>query len=167
MILDEVGRGTSTYDGMALAHAIVCYLVSSIGCRGLFATHYHELSALADEYSVIKNYSTACKPTPQVILFLHKIIQGPALGSFGIEIAKQAGIPLKVVEDARAFLAMRPFDSHIPVLPKISPISSIEPAKILPHEKQCYDFLQRLDVEDLSPRQALDLLFKIKHDFLV
>lgn len=165
VILDEVGRGTSTYDGMALAHAIVCYLVEVVKCKGLFATHYHELSALDQEFPSIKNYSTACKSTAHTMLFLHKIIEGPALGSFGIQIAKQAGLPEKIIHDAQAFLERKP--QHAPqVAPGYAPEKVFELATSLAKERACYEFLKDVEVDDLSPRQALDVLFKLKQDFL-
>ena len=164
VILDEVGRGTSTYDGMALAHAIVCYLVEVVTCKGLFATHYHELSLLEQEFSAIKNYSTACKPTAQTMLFLHKIVEGPALGSFGIQIAKQAGLPDKIIKDAQAFLEQKP-QTPVSVMPT-RPAVMFEPAVSVAKERACYEFLKDMQVDDLSPRQALDVLFKLKQDFL-
>lgn len=165
VILDEVGRGTSTYDGMAIAHAIVCYLVEVVACKGLFATHYHELSLLEQEFSSIKNYSTACKPTAQTMLFLHKIIEGPALGSFGIQIAKQAGLPEKIIKEAQRFLDQKP-SANVPVLTFKQQAISFDPAVSLAKERACYAFLKDVDVDDLSPRQALDVLFKLKQDFL-
>ncbi len=164
VILDEVGRGTSTYDGMALAHAIVKYLVEVVRCKGLFATHYHELCQLEFEFSSVKNYSTACKPTLHTLLFLHKIIEGPAQGSFGIQIAQQAGLPDKIIHDAREFLAQKPHEAS-QALPKQQQIS-FEPAQSLTRERACYEFLKDVEVNDLSPRQALDVLFKLKQDFL-
>lgn len=169
-ILDEVGRGTSTYDGMALAHAILEYLVKSVGARGLFATHYHELCALANEYSTIKNYSTSCRPTEHTVLFLHKIVEGAALGSFGIEIARQAGLPSAVINSARIFLEAKKQASPVivQVVGAAQPeVSSVVGATSLNSKETCFvDALKGLDVDDLTPRQALDVLCKLKSDFV-
>lgn len=167
-ILDEVGRGTSTYDGMALAHAILEYFVQHVGARGLFATHYHELCVLADEYPTVKNYSTSCKPTQNTVLFLHKIIPGAAVGSFGIDIAKQAGLPASVIQAARVFLESKRQEKNTACLHSQAQLTlPLIPATVLPpRAQQCFDALKAVDVDDLSPRQALDLLFKIKSDLL-
>ena len=163
-VLDEVGRGTSTYDGMALAHAILEYLVKNVGARGLFATHYHELCALSDEYSKIKNYSTSCKPTQNTVLFLHKIIKGAALGSFGIDIAQQAGLPQSVIASARTFLAAK--KQSAPVSFPHQQVLFVPAQALNPRAEKCLEALMQIDVDDLSPRQALDVLFKLKTEFL-
>ena len=90
IILDELGRGTSTYDGMALAHAILVYLCRQIQAKCLFATHYHELIALADEYSAIKNFSVRVYETANEVVFLKKVVPGGASKSYGIDVAKLA-----------------------------------------------------------------------------
>lgn len=103
LILDEIGRGTSTYDGLSLAWAIVEYLQKE-KVRTLFATHFHELTALAEEYPGVKNYNVAVKEWGETILFLHKIIQGSTDDSYGIYVAKIAGIPQTVIKRAQAIL---------------------------------------------------------------
>jgi len=100
VILDEIGRGTSTYDGLALAQAILEYIYETAGCKCLFATHYHELTSLADTFKNIAKYHAASKETKDSVVLLHKIIKGVAKGSFGIEVAKQAGLPASIVKRA-------------------------------------------------------------------
>ena len=105
VILDEIGRGTSTFDGMSIARAVLEYVCSKkIGAKTLFATHYHELTDLEDEIPGIKNYNIACKKRGDDIIFLRRIVPGPADGSYGIEVAKLAGVPNPVVKRAREVL---------------------------------------------------------------
>ncbi len=104
IILDEVGRGTSTYDGMSIARAIIEYLCKKIKARTLFATHYHELADLADEFPLVKNYTTAIKERGEEIIFLHKVIPGSIDHSYGLQVARLAGIPQNVIARAREVL---------------------------------------------------------------
>lgn len=104
IILDEVGRGTSTYDGLALAQAIIEYLYHKVQARCLFATHYHELTALAEHMPGLVAYHAASKETPEGVLLLHKIVQGKADGSFGIEVARRAGLPVEILSRAQTIL---------------------------------------------------------------
>jgi DNA mismatch repair protein MutS len=104
VILDEVGRGTSTYDGLAIAQAVVEYLHTVIRARCLFATHYHELSALEQAMPDIVNYHATSMQTKSGIVFLYKIARGTADGSFGIEVAKLAQLPAQVIGRAREIL---------------------------------------------------------------
>lgn len=107
ILLDEVGRGTSTYDGLSIAWAVIEYICesSSIKCKTLFATHYHELTKLENKIKGVKNYSIAVKKVDNNIIFLRKIIPGGADESYGIEVAKLAGIPNKVIDRAREILS--------------------------------------------------------------
>jgi len=104
IILDEIGRGTSTFDGMSIAKAVLEYVANKIGAKTLFATHYHELTEMEDETEGIKNYNIACKKRGDDIIFLRRIVRGPADGSYGIEVAKLAGVPNPVVKRAREVL---------------------------------------------------------------
>ena len=104
VILDEIGRGTSTYDGISLAWAIVEYIQSNIKCKTLFATHYHELTDLENEFSEVKNYSVSVKDDGENIIFLRKIIEQPADKSYGIYVAKLAKLPDKVIERSSEIL---------------------------------------------------------------
>jgi DNA mismatch repair protein MutS len=105
VILDEIGRGTSTYDGLSLAWAVVEYLHDRVGCRTLFATHYHELTELANTLAGVRNFNVAVREWQDQVVFLHKILPGAADKSYGIHVARLAGVPPKVVERAKQILA--------------------------------------------------------------
>jgi DNA mismatch repair protein MutS len=104
VILDEIGRGTSTYDGLSLAWSIVEHIHNEIGCRTLFATHYHELTDLADELAGVRNYNVAVKEWDDQVVFLHQIVAGAADKSYGIHVAQLAGVPRSVSDRAREVL---------------------------------------------------------------
>ena len=105
MILDEIGRGTSTYDGVSLAWAAVEFLHDHVGCRTLFATHYHELTDLAQSLAQLQNLNVAVREWQDEVVFLHKIVDGPADKSYGIHVARLAGVPREVLERAKQILA--------------------------------------------------------------
>ncbi|MGA2798384.1 MAG: DNA mismatch repair protein MutS, partial [Thermoguttaceae bacterium] len=105
VILDEIGRGTSTYDGISLAWAVVEYLHEHIGCRTLFATHYHELTDLEKSFSGMKNLNVAVREWQDEVVFLHKIVEGAADKSYGIHVARLAGVPREVIERSKEILA--------------------------------------------------------------
>ena len=107
VILDEVGRGTSTFDGISIARAVSEYISTSksLGCKTLFATHYHELIALEDELEGVRNFSVAVKQSGDTIKFLRKIVPGGVDESYGIEVAKLAGLPSKLITRAKQLLA--------------------------------------------------------------
>ena len=107
LILDEIGRGTSTYDGMSIARAVIEYVANKrkVGARALFATHYHELTVLEEMVDGVKNYNIAVKKRGDDITFLRKIVRGGVDDSYGIEVAKLAGIPNTVIKRAKAVLA--------------------------------------------------------------
>ena len=104
VILDEIGRGTSTYDGLSLAWAIVEHIHNDIGCKTLFATHYHELTELENDFSGIKNYSVDVQENGEDIVFLRKIIEGGTDKSYGIHVAKLAKLPESVIEKSKEIL---------------------------------------------------------------
>ena len=104
VILDEIGRGTSTYDGVSLAWAIVEYLHDQIGCRSLFATHYHELTALESDLGGVSNYNVSVREWEEKIVFLHKIVPGSADKSYGIHVSRLAGVPAWVNRRAEQIL---------------------------------------------------------------
>jgi DNA mismatch repair protein MutS len=105
VILDEIGRGTATFDGLSIAWAVAEHLHDSIGCRTLFATHYHELTDLANTKSAVANYNVAVREWNEEIIFLHKILPGAADKSYGIQVARLAGLPKPVVERAKSILS--------------------------------------------------------------
>ena len=107
VLLDEVGRGTSTYDGLSIAWSVIEYISknNNLKCKTLFATHYHELTKLEGIIEGVKNYSVAVKETDEQVIFLRKIVEGGADQSYGIEVAKLAGLPLEVIDRAKHILA--------------------------------------------------------------
>ena len=113
MILDEIGRGTSTYDGVSLAWAIVEFIHDSIGCRTLFATHYHELTRLQESLAGVANYNVAVKEWEDKIVFLHKIVPGGADRSYGIHVSRLAGVPNWVNQRAEQILEKLESDSDV------------------------------------------------------
>ncbi|HEV8547790.1 MAG TPA: DNA mismatch repair protein MutS, partial [Polyangiaceae bacterium] len=104
VILDEIGRGTSTFDGLSIAWAVAEYLDEAIGCRALFATHYHELTALSESSAHVANYSVSARELEGDVVFLHRLTRGAASRSYGVAVAKLAGLPESVLARARAIL---------------------------------------------------------------
>ncbi len=114
VILDEIGRGTSTYDGVSLAWAITEYLHDVAGSRALFATHYHELAQLAETLPGLRNYNVLVQESDQDVVFLHRIAPGSAERSYGIHVAKLAGVPAAVLRRAEAVLTELEARHHLP-----------------------------------------------------
>ena len=165
IIYDEVGRGTSTYDGMAIARAVVEYTYSKrIGAKTLFATHYHELTDMEAEFSGIVNYNIAAKKRGDSITFLRKIVRGGTDDSYGIEVAKLAGVPSDVVKRAKEILAE--IEADTPAVRVVRGEPSSEPdlfsgitASI---ESEAVDRLRSADINTMTPIEAMNLLFEIK-----
>ena len=162
VILDEIGRGTSTFDGLSIAWASVEHLLNVNGSRALFATHYHELTELIDELDGAENASLRAKEWDGDLVFLHDVKPGAADRSYGVQVAKLAGLPIAAVERARAVLERLESDSvNTASAPVGLPLFSA--AVTAPPEPSELDLaLSRLDVDSLSPRQALDLLYELK-----
>ena len=165
IIYDEVGRGTSTYDGMSIARAVVEYTHSKkIGAKTLFATHYHELTDMEDEFGGIVNYNIAAKKRGDSITFLRKIVRGGTDDSYGIEVAKLAGVPAEVVKRAREILSK--IESEKPSVVRESRaekgdfdlFSGIAASK----EGDVCDKLRSVDINTLTPIEAMNLLFELK-----
>ena len=168
IVYDEIGRGTSTFDGMSIARAIAEYTNSKkIGAKTLFATHYHELTTLEDEFEGIVNYNIAAKKRGDSITFLRKIIKGSTDDSYGIEVAKLAGLPNEVIKRAKEVLAtiertsvnLRTSDraDEADELPIESTISFEESLK-----DQAIEELKAIDLNTISPYEAMQLLFEIQ-----
>lgn len=166
VILDEVGRGTSTYDGLSLAWAITEYLHENpqIAAKTLFATHYHELNRMASEYPRIKNSRVEVEEWGDRVVFLHKITRGETDRSYGVEVARLAGLPPTVVARARTLLPTweRPENGE-----KVTQVTQPSAPKLQltlfeSDTQKVADALLELDLEQLTPRQALDKLFEIK-----
>ena len=164
LILDEIGRGTSTYDGMSIARAVLEYAASPrhLGAKTLFATHYHELSAIEDELHNVKNYNIAVKKRGDKMIFLRKIVPGATDDSFGIEVAKLAGLPATVVSRARQILSQletegAPEPTHIVAKEPDDQISMLDISA-----QQVKDALANINVETLTPIEAMNELYKLK-----
>ncbi|TWU42413.1 DNA mismatch repair protein MutS [Novipirellula artificiosorum] len=170
VILDEIGRGTSTYDGLSLAWAITEYLHEQIGCRTLFATHYHELTQLEETLPRVANLNVAVKEWNDEVVFLHRIVSGGADKSYGIHVARLAGIPKAVNERAKDVLAQLEVDHRDSLdRPTLSPPG--DAAKQNHYQLTLFGFadhplldeLQKLDVNAMTPMDALQFLQAAKN----
>jgi DNA mismatch repair protein MutS len=179
VILDEVGRGTSTFDGLAIAQSVVEFLYEQVGARCLFATHYHELTHLHERYPGIVSYYAASKKTNEGIVFLYKIIKGVADGSFGVEVAKLAQLPVAVIARAQQLVHQLNGSHSLPQAVRlVTPVAAsavIEDQKlahlqqemdalkqILGQKELLLQKLQSIDFNDLSPKKAFDVLWEFK-----
>ncbi len=166
IIYDEVGRGTSTYDGMAIARAVIEYTYSKkIGAKTLFATHYHELTDMEDMFPGIVNYNVAAKKRGESVIFLRKIVRGGTDDSYGIEVAKLAGVPGEVVKRAKEILLE--IENAVPAgAPKAVKAQNGEmdmlTALIQSRESEAVDAIRRLDINTISPIEAMNVLFELK-----
>ena len=169
ILLDEVGRGTSTYDGLAIAWAAIEYLHARVHAKTLFATHYFELTELAEQLSGVKNYHVSVKETGGSVVFLRRVEPGAADRSYGIEVAKLAGLPNEVVVRAREVLAEhesaeRRLSEHL------TPGSSTEPERptqltiFTPLSQPVLEKLREVDLDRLTPLEALNLLAELKKE---
>ncbi|HBG61325.1 MAG: DNA mismatch repair protein MutS [Omnitrophica WOR_2 bacterium RIFOXYB2_FULL_38_16] len=171
IILDEIGRGTSTYDGLSLAWALAEHLAST-KARTLFATHFHELTALADERQGIKNYNVAVKEWEDEVIFLHRIIPGSTDDSYGIYVAKLAGIPEKVIKRAKRILTQLELKAdlrstlssdHRPKEGSGNQIDFFSSAPAYdPIAEEVADAIRALDINNLTPVEALNEIHKLK-----
>ena len=163
LILDEIGRGTSTYDGMSIARAVLEYAASPrhLGAKTLFATHYHELSTIEDQLPNVKNYNIAVKKRSDKMIFLRKIVPGATDDSFGIEVAKLAGLPNSVVSRARQILVeLETLGAPQPKVVKSEPNDQVSMMDIC--AQQIRTALETLSVETLTPIEAMNELYKLK-----
>ncbi|MBI5944379.1 MAG: DNA mismatch repair protein MutS [Chloroflexi bacterium] len=164
LILDEIGRGTSTYDGLSIAWGIIEYIHNHphLRAKTLFATHYHELTQLADLLPGIRNYNVAVSEADNKVVFLHKIIAGGADRSYGIHVAQMAGLPAPVIQRANDIMAELEKTSGRAV--KINPHAA-QQAALFPETSPLLDELKKLDVNSLSPIEALNKLFEWQKNF--
>ncbi|NRA32871.1 MAG: DNA mismatch repair protein MutS [Polyangiaceae bacterium] len=171
VILDEIGRGTSTFDGLAIARAVAEHLVDVAGSRALFATHYHELTALGEEHAHVANHSVSAREMEDEVVFLHRLVPGAAGRSYGVAVAKLAGLPESVLARSRAMLAsleagpdgppaktkrkpaMGPATQQLDLFAESPPSAA---------EREALDTLKALDVERLTPLEALQLLDQLR-----
>ncbi len=165
VILDEIGRGTSTYDGMAIARAVVEYLHNrpEVAAKTLFATHYHELVELAHYLPRVRNENVAVADEDGRVVFLHKIIPGGADKSYGVHVAELAGLPKPVVQRAREVLAELEdrADGHLPARRRPAGVP-LEQLPLLPARPQLLDELAALDVDAITPLDALTKLYELR-----
>lgn len=158
IVLDEVGRGTSTYDGLGIAWAVVEYLCKNIKAKTLFATHYHELSELEGVLEGVKNYKITVKEVNGSVLFLRRIMRGSANKSFGIEVAALAGVPSEVTERAKIILKR---------LEKNDPVKKADASEVFEEQtsevSECEKMLNDVDPDNLTPQQALALVYRLKN----
>ena len=162
LILDEIGRGTSTYDGMAIARAVLewCANPRRLGAKTLFATHYHELTVLEGQLPGVKNYNIAARKKKDEIIFLRKIVPGGADQSYGIEVASLAGLPPKLIRRAREILQELERQEDAPQRPAAREASQVSLTAL--GEEEVLATLRSTPVENLTPIQALNLLYELK-----
>jgi len=165
VVLDEIGRGTATYDGLALAWAVVEHIHRRIRARTLFATHYHELTELADQLPGVANLHVSVKEAGDQVIFLRKVEPGRADRSYGIEVARLAGLPMSVVERAREILVLHE-RSEQAVTEELTPRAAA-PAQIQLFEPVNYQIAERirkLKLDELRPIDALQLLSELQRE---
>jgi DNA mismatch repair protein MutS len=164
VLLDEIGRGTSTYDGVSIAWAVSEHLHDQVGCKTVFATHYHELTQLADELVAVRNYNVGVREVGDQVLFLHRLQPGGADRSYGIEVGRLAGLPEGVIRRARAVLQLLEGEQLVPALQgRAGPASPrTEPTPQLglfaAEEHVVLARLRQLEINGLTPLEALTLL---------
>ena len=165
LILDEIGRGTSTYDGMSIARAVIEYVADKrrVGARALFATHYHELTILEELVDGVKNYNIAVKKRGDDITFLRKIVRGGADDSYGIEVAKLAGVPNAVIKRAKAVLA--DLEATMPKI-ELREVAEEDDVPQMTMDSLSGDAvaerLRALQVDTMTPIEALNALYELK-----
>jgi DNA mismatch repair protein MutS len=164
LILDEIGRGTSTYDGLSIAWGMIEYIHNhpQLRAKTLFATHYHELTQLAELLPGVRNYNVAVSEADNKVVFLHKIVPGGADRSYGIHVAQLAGLPAPVVHRANEIMAELEKSSGRAV--KVNPHAA-QQAMLFPESSPLLDELREIDVNNLSPIEALNKLFEWKRKF--
>ncbi len=168
VILDEIGRGTSTYDGISLAWAVTEHLHDVIGCRTLFATHYHELTELTQTLPAASNWNVAVREDADDVIFLHQIVAGAADKSYGIHVARLAGVPRQVVERARVILESLESD-HVdekgrPKVPARATRPSARQQLTLfePPPHPLLEEIRELDLDQMTPLAALEKLHALR-----
>jgi DNA mismatch repair protein MutS len=162
VLMDEVGRGTSTFDGLSLAWACAFHLAEKIKAFTLFATHYFELTALPDKVDGAVNVHLDATEHNDSIVFLHSIQDGPASQSYGIQVAKLAGIPDEVIHLARRELALLEAGSNAGISPQVISQNSQTELFLSPVNTELQKRLDTLCPDELSPKQALDLIYELK-----
>ena len=158
ILFDEIGRGTATYDGMALAQAMLEYIDEAIGSKTLFSTHYHELTELAEEHQSMRNVHVDVREEKNEIEFRYRVIEGKADKSYGINVAKLAHLPKVVLDRAsQLLLNFENQDNNQNYQPSLFVMDQVQPEK-----SQLLQQLQELDIDSMTPRDALDCLYELK-----
>nr|HPI99898.1 DNA mismatch repair protein MutS [Enterococcus sp.] len=169
VLFDELGRGTATYDGMALAQAIIEYIHKEVQAKTLFSTHYHELTVLDEELSRLRNIHVGAVEKDGEVVFLHKMMEGPADKSYGIHVAKIAGLPHELLQRADVILKALEEGHNSPTSPLVEKPTIIEETEQLslfgegnPQEQKVLEQLQALNVLEMTPMDALNTLYELK-----
>jgi DNA mismatch repair protein MutS len=158
ILLDEVGRGTSTYDGLSLAWAVAEYLAENVNARTLFATHYHELAALAEGGRGVVNYTVAVREAGGKVHFLRRVQRGVASRSYGIQVARLAGLPPKILARARQILE----DLELGRGPQTPPEAAAQQRLFSPKQPVLEEYVATLDPDRMAPRAALEALYELR-----
>ncbi|NPA89935.1 MAG: DNA mismatch repair protein MutS [Chloroflexi bacterium] len=169
VVLDEVGRGTSTYDGMAIAWALVEYIHNHprLRCKTLFATHYHELTRLAERLPGVRNFRVDVAEEGGRVIFLHKIVPGGADKSYGVHVAELAGMPRQVVQRARELMAEMEANGAAPLAPSRStPQPQVVQLPLFAEEHPVVSRLRELDINQMTPLEALNTLYELQKEVM-
>jgi DNA mismatch repair protein MutS len=168
VLLDEIGRGTATWDGLSIAWAVSEHLHERVRCKTIFATHYHELTQLADEFVSVRNYNVAVEEAGERILFLHRLKPGGADRSYGIEVGRLAGLPGAVIARARALLKVLEGEQLVPALAGTARAASAatppppgDQLALFGAPDPLVERLREIDANSLTPLQALTLLAEL------
>jgi DNA mismatch repair protein MutS len=167
IVLDEIGRGTATYDGLALAWAVIEHIHERIRAKTLFATHYHELTELAEQLDGVRNLRVSVKESGDQILFLRKVEPGAADRSYGIEVARLAGLPAAVIERARQVLSLHEITEHEmteELSPGARPAGAVQISLFEPVNYELAERIRRLKLDEMRPIEALRLLAELQDE---
>jgi DNA mismatch repair protein MutS len=164
IVLDEIGRGTATYDGLALAWAVVEHIHSRTRARTLFATHYHELTELAELLDGVRNLRVSVKEAGDHIIFLRKVEPGRADRSYGIEVARLAGLPLGVIERAREVLTLHEKSEQAVTGELKPPTDPVQVQLFAPVNHNIAERIRGLKLDELRPIEALQLLSELQEE---
>jgi len=164
VLLDEIGRGTSTYDGVSIAWAVTEHIHDELGCKTVFATHYHELTQLSDELSAVRNFNVRVREVGEEILFLHTLEPGGADRSYGIEVGRLAGLPRPVLKRARTLLRQLEGDHRMPPRERPGDEMAGQLALFGSEPDPIMEELRGIDPNTMTPLQALDTLARLVSD---
>ncbi len=166
VILDEIGRGTATYDGLSIAWAVVEHVHNKNKCRALFATHYHELTSLTSQLSSLACYTMRVKEWEGNVVFLHEVMRGAADRSYGIHVAKLAGLPKTVISRAGEVLAVLQQSENagykIKLANDLPLFANVNSSSNMKQNSEVEEILRNINIDELSPKEALDTLYKLK-----